>query len=123
MSLSLSPPKWRTDRGLADGHLVMTTTLMALGLLCFQDERGRLMRRNIVRYAVLAYVITLNHVSVRVKKRFPGWQHMVDAGKAGSPPAPLRAGLPSAGSQALWAGQLAWCGEGWRGGERLQASL
>ncbi|XP_052122189.1 bestrophin-2 isoform X6 [Frankliniella occidentalis] len=44
------------------------------------DERGRLMRRNIVRYAVLAYVITLNHVSVRVKKRFPGWQHMVDAG-------------------------------------------
>lgn len=44
------------------------------------DERGRLMRRNIVRYAVLAYVITLNHVSVRVKKRFPSWQHMVDAG-------------------------------------------
>jgi len=38
------------------------------------------MRRNIVRYAVLAYVITLQHVSLRVKKRFPTWQHMVDAG-------------------------------------------
>ncbi|KAJ9585889.1 hypothetical protein L9F63_020452, partial [Diploptera punctata] len=46
----------------------------------FQDERGRLMRRNIVRYAMLSYVITLQNVSFRVKKRFPTWQHMVDAG-------------------------------------------
>ncbi|XP_025406006.1 bestrophin-4 isoform X1 [Sipha flava] len=44
------------------------------------DERGRLMRRNIVRYAVLAYVITLKQVSIRVKKRFPTLQHIVDAG-------------------------------------------
>lgn len=39
------------------------------------------MRRNIVRYMMLAYVITLQRVSLRVKKRFPTWQHMVDAGK------------------------------------------
>lgn len=39
------------------------------------------MRRNIVRYAVLAYVITLKHVSIRVKKRFPTLQHIVDAGE------------------------------------------
>lgn len=45
-----------------------------------QDERQRLMRRNIVRYAVLAYVITLQRVSLRVKKRFPSWQHVVDSG-------------------------------------------
>ncbi|XP_071446211.1 uncharacterized protein Best2 [Hetaerina americana] len=45
-----------------------------------QDERGRLMRRNIVRYAMLSYVITLQQVSLRVKRRFPTWQHMVDAG-------------------------------------------
>uniref|UniRef100_A0A2H8TKV0 Bestrophin homolog n=1 Tax=Melanaphis sacchari TaxID=742174 RepID=A0A2H8TKV0_9HEMI len=38
------------------------------------------MRRNIVRYAVLAYVITLKQVSIRVKKRFPTLQHIVDAG-------------------------------------------
>ncbi|EFN62196.1 Bestrophin-1, partial [Camponotus floridanus] len=42
------------------------------------DERGRLMRRNIVRYAVLAYVITLQRISLRVKRRFPTLQHMVD---------------------------------------------
>ncbi|GFG32645.1 hypothetical protein Cfor_04750, partial [Coptotermes formosanus] len=46
------------------------------------DERGRLMRRNIVRYAMLSYVITLQKVSLRVKKRFPTWQHMVDADPA-----------------------------------------
>lgn len=44
------------------------------------DEKGRLMRRNIVRFAILSYVITLQRVSLRVKKRFPSWQHMVDAG-------------------------------------------
>ncbi|XP_048525012.1 uncharacterized protein LOC109544878 isoform X3 [Dendroctonus ponderosae] len=38
------------------------------------------MRRNIVRYAVLAYVVTLMRVSLRVKKRFPTWQHLVDSG-------------------------------------------
>ncbi|KAF5278965.1 hypothetical protein FQA39_LY05643 [Lamprigera yunnana] len=44
------------------------------------DERQRLMRRNIVRYAILAYVITLQRVSLRVKKRFPTYQHVVDSG-------------------------------------------
>ncbi|XP_053687646.1 bestrophin-2-like [Sabethes cyaneus] len=44
------------------------------------DEIGRLMRRNIMRYMVLAYVITLQKVSLRVKRRFPTWQHLVDAG-------------------------------------------
>lgn len=38
------------------------------------------MRRNIMRYAVLAYVITLQRISLRVKRRFPSWQHIVDAG-------------------------------------------
>lgn len=52
-----------------------------LDYILFQDERGRLMRRNIVRYAVLAYVITLKQVSIRVKKRFPTLQHIVDAGE------------------------------------------
>lgn len=44
------------------------------------DERQRLMRRNVVRYAVLAYVITLQRVSLRVRKRFPSYQHVVDSG-------------------------------------------
>lgn len=44
------------------------------------EEIGRLMRRNVMRYMVLSYVITLQRISLRVKKRFPGWQHLVDAG-------------------------------------------
>lgn len=39
------------------------------------------MRRNIMRYAVLAYVVTLMRISLRVKRRFPTLQHLVDAGK------------------------------------------
>jgi hypothetical protein len=33
---------------------------------------------------MLSYVITLQKVSFRVKKRFPTWQHMVDAGEYNS---------------------------------------
>lgn len=39
-----------------------------------------MMRRNIMRYSVLAYVITLMRISLRVKRRFPSMQHLVDAG-------------------------------------------
>lgn len=46
-----------------------------------KDEKGRLMRRNIMRYSVLAFVITLMRISLRVKRRFPSHQHLVDAGK------------------------------------------
>ena len=35
------------------------------GLLHGEDEKGRLMRRNIMRYFQLAYVITLRRVSLR----------------------------------------------------------
>lgn len=33
-----------------------------------------------MRYMCLAYVITLQRISLRVKKRFPTLQHLVDAG-------------------------------------------
>lgn len=29
---------------------------------------------------MLAYVITMQQISLRVKKRFPTWSHLVDAG-------------------------------------------
>lgn len=45
-----------------------------------QDERGRLMRRTIMRYVCLCLTMVLTNVSPRVKKRFPTLQHLVDAG-------------------------------------------
>ena len=50
--------------------------IFIVGLLHGLDERGRLMRRNIMRYILLAYVITLRRVSFRVRKRFPTIDHV-----------------------------------------------
>jgi hypothetical protein len=45
-----------------------------------KEERQRLMRRNIIRYVLLSYCMTMRAVSFRVKKRFPDLEHLVDAG-------------------------------------------
>ncbi|XP_033240022.1 bestrophin-4 isoform X2 [Drosophila pseudoobscura] len=45
-----------------------------------QDERGRMMRRTIMRYACLCLTMVLANVSPRVKKRFPGLDNLVEAG-------------------------------------------
>ncbi|CAG7827312.1 unnamed protein product [Allacma fusca] len=45
-----------------------------------QDDRGRLFRRTIMRYTMLSFIITLQRISFRVKKRFPSLQHLVDTG-------------------------------------------
>ncbi|XP_014470198.1 PREDICTED: bestrophin-4-like isoform X2 [Dinoponera quadriceps] len=44
------------------------------------DERGRLMRRTIVRYVCLCLTVVLTNVSPRVKKRFPTLEHFVESG-------------------------------------------
>ena len=38
------------------------------------------MRRTIMRYVNMSYVMILSQVSVRVKKRFPTLDHLVEAG-------------------------------------------
>ncbi|XP_075143570.1 bestrophin-4 isoform X2 [Leptodactylus fuscus] len=44
------------------------------------DEKGRLLRRTLLRYANLSSVLILRSVSVRVLKRFPTMEHIVEAG-------------------------------------------
>ena len=44
------------------------------------DKKGRMMRRNIIRYITLSYCIALRTVSFRLKKRFPTMEHLVDVG-------------------------------------------
>ncbi|KAK8383874.1 hypothetical protein O3P69_015965 [Scylla paramamosain] len=44
------------------------------------DRQGRLMRRTIVRYVNLSFVLTLTMITPRAKKRFPTLDHIVEAG-------------------------------------------
>ncbi|VDM48009.1 unnamed protein product [Toxocara canis] len=44
------------------------------------DERGRLIRRALVRYLNLLAVLTFQSTSTVIKKRFPTIEHLVDAG-------------------------------------------
>lgn len=45
------------------------------------DERGRVLRRTLMRYANLSSVLILRSVSTRVRKRFPTVEHVVEAGE------------------------------------------
>lgn len=45
------------------------------------DERGRLLRRTLMRYANLSSVLILRSISTRVRKRFPTMEDIVEAGK------------------------------------------
>ncbi|XP_015925199.1 bestrophin-4-like [Parasteatoda tepidariorum] len=56
---------------------------IALSVSCYvqgNDERSRMIRRTLVRYAILAKVLTFQAVSTSVKRRFPSTQHLVAAG-------------------------------------------
>jgi len=44
------------------------------------DDRGRLMRRTIARYLILALIQALRMTSIQVKKRFPTLSHLKEAG-------------------------------------------
>lgn len=57
-------------------HMAMFVTANVQGL----DERGRLMRRTMLRYINLAYAITMSSISKPVKKRFPSFDHLINAG-------------------------------------------
>lgn len=45
-----------------------------------KDEKSRMLRRTIVRYAILSLVLTLRDVSTRVKKRFPTLKQVEEVG-------------------------------------------
>ncbi|XP_047478406.1 bestrophin-4-like [Penaeus chinensis] len=57
-------------------NLAITTSALIPG----SDERSRMLRRTIMRYINLAFIITMRLCSVTVKKRFPTSEHLVEAG-------------------------------------------
>lgn len=55
-------------------------SILVFFIISFQDERGRVMRRTIMRYVCLCLTMVLTNISPRVKKRFPTLDHLVEAG-------------------------------------------
>ena len=45
-----------------------------------EGENSRLVRRTVIRQTVLTIIELLRHISVKVKKRFPTYSHLVEAG-------------------------------------------
>jgi len=45
-----------------------------------RDKRGRLLRRTILRYANLAYVLTMRSICFPIKKRFPTLDMITESG-------------------------------------------
>ncbi|RXG55999.1 Bestrophin-1 [Armadillidium vulgare] len=43
------------------------------------DDKGRILRRSLVRYLNLSLVMVLRSISSAVKKRFPTVEHLVEA--------------------------------------------
>jgi len=40
------------------------------------DDRGRMLRRNVIRYLTVAYILTMKDICPPVRKRFPTLQRM-----------------------------------------------
>lgn len=75
-----------------------------------QDNRGRLMRRTIVRYVNLAFTITLTMITSRAKKRFPTLDHLVEAGLMTSSEKKIFDGMAAKTNHPLHWLPLVWAG-------------
>ncbi|ESO03061.1 hypothetical protein HELRODRAFT_80699 [Helobdella robusta] len=76
--VSLIMTRWWNQLALIPwpDHMAMFVTANVQGA----DERGRMMRRTMVRYICLAFTLTMSCISPAVRKRFPTNDHMVQAG-------------------------------------------
>lgn len=75
---------------LADLHFITNAAILFAGILyckcifcstlLLQEEKGRVMRRTIMRYCCLSLTMAFTLISPRVKKRFPTMDHLIEAG-------------------------------------------
>ena len=58
-----------------------STSMYITAYFTGDDEGGRLMRRTIIRYVCLSFVLTMMSICPPVKKRFPSLSHVREAGQ------------------------------------------
>ncbi|XP_037802450.1 bestrophin-2-like isoform X2 [Penaeus monodon] len=57
-----------------------TICLLANTYIQGQDDRARMIRKNFARYINLAFALSFSRISPRVARRFPTYQHFIEAG-------------------------------------------
>ncbi|XP_023337745.1 bestrophin-1 [Eurytemora carolleeae] len=50
------------------------------GLCVSKDEKAKIIRRTVVRYTLLSYILCIRRLSVRLRKRFPTMKEVVNSG-------------------------------------------
>jgi len=50
------------------------------GLVTGPNDKGKIVRRTIIRYCILSYILCIRRLSVRLRKRFPTMKEVVQAG-------------------------------------------
>ena len=58
-----------------------STSMFIVAYFVGDDDSARLMRRTILRYVCLSFVLTMMSISPPVKKRFPSLSHVTEAGQ------------------------------------------
>jgi len=58
-----------------------STSMYIVAYVVGDDEGTRLMRRTIIRYVCLSFVLTMMSICAPVKKRFPSLSHVNQAGQ------------------------------------------
>ncbi|KAA0203374.1 hypothetical protein HAZT_HAZT011459, partial [Hyalella azteca] len=66
------------------------------------DDHGRMLRRTMVRYLNLSLVLVLRSISSAVKRRFPTFDHIVEAGFMTSTELQLYKSVPSTEFNTYW---------------------
>ena len=58
-----------------------STSMYIMAYFVGDNEGARLMRRTIIRYVCLSFVLTMMSICAPVKKRFPSLAHVTEAGQ------------------------------------------
>uniref|UniRef100_A0A8R1HV47 Bestrophin homolog n=1 Tax=Caenorhabditis japonica TaxID=281687 RepID=A0A8R1HV47_CAEJA len=76
--VSIIVERWRTT--FSNMGWIENCALTVNAIIISKCEEARLLRRNIIRYLILAQILTFRDISIRVRRRFPNIDSILKAG-------------------------------------------